>query len=97
MRWLLACLIAFSLLSAAPTLAPAGDQDRARDAVQAGEARPLGAILRGVRGRYPGRLLDADLMRRRGVLIYRLRILRPDDRVTVLIVDAKSGQVLRER
>ena len=92
--------IMLGLLAAAPVErgASAQDHDRARGAVQAGQVRPLGDILAGVRGRYPGQLLDANLRQQgSGTWIYDVKILQPDGRVVALTVDARSGRVLRAR
>lgn len=75
----------------------ASDQDRAREAVQSGEAQPLGAILAQLRRRYPGRVLDADLNRQGGRLVYEIRLLDRGGRVTEVSVDARSGEVLQAR
>ncbi len=74
------------------------DHDRARAAVSAGRILPLQQILRRIRGRYPGRLLDAALARNnQGRSIYRLKLLAPNNRVQQLVVDAQSGRVLQSR
>ena len=73
--------------------ASAADQDRARDAVQAGQVRPLAAILPQVRNRFPGRMLDATLVQRGGGSFYVLKILGPNGQVSEVTVDAASGAV----
>ena len=74
------------------------DHDRARDAVGAGNVMPLQQILRRLQGQYPGRLLDADLRQDgQGRRIYHLKLLAPGDQVLVLVVDARTGQVLQSR
>lgn len=84
----------FAALPASPG-AVASEQDRARGAVEAGEVRPLGDILAGVRGKYPGRVLDADLREQgRGNWQYDIKILQSDGRVLRVAVDAKTGRVL---
>lgn len=89
-------LIAFALW--APPAWAAGDHDRARDAVQAGDALPLGQVLRQVRRDHPGRLLDATLRQGTGGrMIYELRILAPDGAVRRLSVDARNARVLGVR
>ncbi len=77
--------------------AMAQDQDRARDAVRAGQALPLGQILGQVMATCPGRFLDAGLRRGGSGLVYVIKILRPDGRVAKLVVDARSGAVRRGR
>jgi uncharacterized membrane protein YkoI len=73
--------------------ATARDHKRARDAVQAGQALPLGQILGQVMGQCPGRFLDAGLRQGGGGLVYVIKILRPGGRVAKLVVDAKSGAI----
>ncbi len=80
---------------AAPAIAQ--DHNRARDAVQAGQARPLGQILGYVMAQCPGQFLDARLRQGRGGLVYVIKILRPGGRVAKLVVDAKSGAIRRGR
>ena len=60
---------------AAPAMAR--DHNRARDAVQTGQARPLGQILDQVMNQCPGRFLDAGLRQGGGGLVYVIKILRP--------------------
>ena len=74
-----------------------GDQDRARDASRAGEVLPLETILRSVRKRYHGKLLDADLVRSGSGYVYLIKIIDDSDRVRILQVDARSGRVLGAR
>lgn len=84
----------FAALPAEPAAA-ASEQDRARGAVQSGEVRPLSDILAGVRSRYPGRVLDADLRQQgQDKWQYDIKILQTDGRVLGVAVDAKTGRVL---
>ncbi len=92
MRKVLA-VAAVALALAVPAVGQAQDHNRARTAVQAGEARPLGEIWGALRGRFPGRLLDAQL-RQGNTPVYALRILGADGQVRVVSVNARSGQVL---
>ncbi len=98
MRWILVGLLFATAGVAAPGAAIA-DHDRARDAVTAGEVRPLGAIMTQIGRRYPGRLLDARLGRRggNGPWIYHIKILDAKGAVMTLTVDGKSGRVLNVR
>ncbi len=98
MRWILVGLF-LSLAGGAAPGAALADHDRARDAVTAGEVRPLGAIMTQIGRRYPGRLLDARLGRRgkNGPWIYKIKILNSQGAVVALTVDGKSGRVLKVR
>lgn len=70
--------------------------DRARSAMEAGRIRPLANILAEVRGRYPGRLLDAELGQQGwdGRWQYDIRLLQTNGRVVAVTVDAETGQIL---
>ena len=89
-RRLLAVLV-LCLIAAFP--AAAAEQDRARDAVRDGQARPLAAILPQIRDRFPGRMLDARLVQRGGGSFYVLKILGTNGQVSEVTVDAASGAV----
>ncbi len=88
-------MVVAAMLALIPVLpAAAQDQDRARDAVRTGQARPLGQILGQVMSRCPGRFLDAWLSPGRGgSLVYVIKILRPGGRVAKVVVDARSGAI----
>jgi len=59
---------------------------------------PLDTVMSGLMSQYPGKPLDARGPMRRGAqLIYEIVWLTPDGRQIVVIVDARSGQVLRVR
>ncbi|MFZ1988548.1 MAG: PepSY domain-containing protein [Alphaproteobacteria bacterium] len=72
------------------------DHDEAREGVAEGRLIPLGEVIRIVKGRYPGELLDASLHELvPGQQVYRVLILMQDGRRIAVWVDARSGQVLR--
>lgn len=73
------------------------DQDRVRDAVRAGEVMPFDALRERLRKSHPGDVLELELERERGRWIYEVKLLQPDGRIVKLEVDARSGEVLRER
>jgi hypothetical protein len=59
---------------------------------------PLDTVMAGLMAQYPGKPLDARGPMRRGAqLIYEVVWLTPDGRQIVVIVDARSGNVLRVR
>ncbi|MEE8548373.1 MAG: peptidase, partial [Alphaproteobacteria bacterium] len=85
-------------LSAPPAVA--SDHDRARDAVRAGHVRPLSEILAGINRRFPGRVLDARLIRPGANSThwrYRVKLLNPEGRVILLTVNARTGKVMGVR
>ncbi|MDJ0893655.1 MAG: hypothetical protein QNJ92_00820 [Alphaproteobacteria bacterium] len=74
------------------------EQDRAKEAVRAGQIQPLPRILSSVKRQYRGQLSDARLEeRRRGsgsVWIYRIKWLTPENNLLAITVDARSGRIL---
>lgn len=89
-------LIAILLLLAAPAFADHHRQG-ARDAVAAGEIRPLGEVLATVSRSFPGRALDVRLGGGRGAWVYRVKVLAADGTVVSVTVDARSGRIVGVR
>ncbi len=73
------------------------EQDRARDAVRGGQARPLGEIIAGVRNVCPGTFLGASLQRQGQGYLYRVQILTPSGRRITFLVDAGTGAIVSGR
>lgn len=83
-------------LSSVPSSAFSGsEQDSARQAVESGEIRSLKDILRQVKPQLDGRVLDTQLNDAGGNWIYRVKVLGRDGRVRILMIDARSGQILQ--
>jgi uncharacterized membrane protein YkoI len=85
---LVACLLA---LGTSPGLADS-DQDAARHAFETGKALPFERILDRARREHPGRLLEAEIEKEGGRLVYELRILAPDGRIGEWRYDARTGE-----
>ena len=79
---------------AAPAPARADDQDRARQAVERGEIRPLDEVLKAARSAVPGEVVKLDLKRDDGRWLYELKILTPEGRRHDVKIDAASLKVL---
>ena len=80
---------------AGPSVAQS-DQQRAREAMQAGRIRPLQDILLQVSRQVAGRVLNAWLEEgAAGAWIYRLKLLDPRGNIVGVVVDARSGQILQ--
>jgi uncharacterized membrane protein YkoI len=71
------------------------DSHRARDGVSSGSILPLATILRRLDSGFAGRLIDADLKRRGGRVIYELQIVTPAGRVLEVDVDAATARVVK--
>lgn len=94
-------LVAWALGLAALTGVPAAmardDHERAREAVQSGQALPLRSILETLERTHPGRVLEVELERHRDQWIYEVKLLQADGRLIKLRVDAKTAEVLQRR
>lgn len=94
---LVLALLAALAVSAADVPAVGQNHERARSAVQAGEAKPLGKVLGAIARRYPGRALDAQLDEQGDRLVYRIKWLARDGKVWEIVADARSGKILSAR
>ncbi len=97
MRLFLAMLILLTSLAAGhPAEAKTkNEQQRAREAVESGEVIPLNKIVRKLKRRGDGRLLDAELQEvGPGRWIYNLKVLDENGNVADVIVDGGSGEIL---
>lgn len=90
---------ALAVAAATPALADRGrgrhgDHDEARAAVEAREALPLTRILEIARRTVPGEIVEVELERDHGRLIYEVEVLTRTGRVRKVEIDAQSGRVL---
>ena len=91
---LLAALLALPLSGLARSET---DQDRARAALQAGEILPLATILARLAQTQPGQVLEVELERKEGRWLYEIKLLQPGGSLLKLELDARSGEVLRQK
>lgn len=61
------------------------------------DEQPLGAVLRAIGQRYPGRALDARRIERDGRALYRIKWLGDDGKVREITADARTGDILSVR
>ncbi len=94
---LLPALLALPLNSSARGGREGHDHDRARAALQAGEILPLPTIMARVAQSYPGHVLEVELEREDERWIYEFKILQPSGGLLKLEIDAKSGDVMRQK
>jgi uncharacterized membrane protein YkoI len=64
---------------------------------QARNVEPLGAVLKRIEQRFPGRALDARLNEREDPPVYRVKWLGDDGKVREVTADARSGRILDVR
>ncbi len=92
-RTLIAACLTAAVAGPAGPAAAAGclSPDEARRAVASGEALRLGEVA----GLVGGDIVSAELCDRGGRLVYRLAVIRGGGKVVTVVVDARTGQVLR--
>lgn len=105
MRYFSALLLSVFLLfgatgHAAPVLAAGAevelDQNAAREALESKQVLPLEQIIKHMRQSHKGEVLNARLMRVDGkLLVYRIKLLTPAGKVTLVTLNARTGQLLR--
>lgn len=69
-------------------------QDYARDAVSAGKAVSLSSLLPDLEERATGEVIDAELLDVQGILVYAVKVLRPNGQVTQEYYYAQSGRFI---
>jgi uncharacterized membrane protein YkoI len=89
------------MLTQAPPLAYADDglvaepdQERARRALEQGEARPLAEILQIVGYRIDGEIVETEIERKDGVWVYEIKYVSRSGRMTEIYVNALSGRTI---
>lgn len=81
-----------SVLEEAPTKGLEQSESDVLAAVEAGKAVPLSSLMPDVRTRTGGQIINAELVQAGGSLLYAVRVLAPDGRVSTEYYDARSGQ-----
>lgn len=71
-----------------------GDHDDAREAYEQGEALPLAQILPLALRAVPGEVLEVELEREHGALVYEIEILARNGRVRKVTLNARTGAIL---
>lgn len=93
-------LFGICLFSAAALFPPQAradhDHDRARHAVERGEALPLADILERVRPQLGGEVIGVSFERESGRWIYEFRVIAPAGRLLEVHVDAATAQVIKQ-
>ena len=79
-----------------PATAKDLDHDDAREMVQSGDIMPLETLLNQVGKSHPGKVLEVEMERKRGRVIYELEVLDKDGQVWELRFDAASGRLLKQ-
>ncbi len=74
-----------------------GDHERALQAVQSGQVMPLAKVLALVEKAHPGQVLEVALEHEKQQWHYEIKLLQPDGRLMKLLVDARTGEVLKRK
>ena len=70
------------------------DDARIRAAVKSGQAEPLKNILAAVRQHYPGEVVRIRLTGQGDKLLYKIRMIDPNNKLIDISVDAKTSRVV---
>lgn len=82
-------------MMAGPADASRSDHEQARRAVEAGEIMPLRSLLDAIESDYPGQVVEVELEDEDGLLVYEIKVLQASGQRLKLILDARTGDVLR--
>jgi len=93
--WLCAVTLV-SGLSITPS-AGRGDQDEARQAVEAGRIRPLAEIMRKVRGKLPGEVVHTKLENKGDAWLYEFRVINGSGQMFDVHVNGQNGEIMSVR
>ena len=95
MMWLFPALVAGTIsyqVSASDDL----DQAEIRELVRQGEIMPLETILAQLPAADFGKLIDLEVERENGVVVYEFEFLRTDGSIVEVEVDARNGKILEQ-
>jgi uncharacterized membrane protein YkoI len=71
------------------------DHERARRALEEGQARPLAEILARVRDRLGGDVVGVEFDRKKGRYIYEFKVVAPGGRLRAVYVDAMTAEIVK--
>jgi uncharacterized membrane protein YkoI len=74
-----------------------GDHEAARAALARGEVLPLSRIMAIVAQQSPGDILEVELDRENGVIVYEFKILTRAGKVYEVHVDARTGALIKDK
>lgn len=80
--------------SVSPVIAD-DDHLQARRLVESGEVLPLQTILDKYRTDYPGRVIEVELEKKHGKIIYEIEIIDDSGEVRELYINASNGELLK--
>jgi len=90
-------LVAFMLLSPVQVALADDDHIEARHLLETGEILPLEVILKNIREKFPGKILDIELEREDQQIVYEVEILGEDGVVKEVYINARTGKVISSK
>jgi len=95
-RLLTLALLALLVLPLSIKVAMADDDEwrKLHRAVQAGEIKPLGEIMDSLQQDWIGDVIDVDIEKDDGKVLYEIELLGPEGQVVEFEIDAQTGEVL---
>lgn len=73
------------------------DHEKARKLVQSGVILPLERVLAGHQRVREGRILEVELEKKHGILVYEIEVMDEQGRVMEFTFDAKTGHLRQEK
>ncbi len=74
-----------------------GDHDEAKRLLESGDILSLEVILEKLRPLYPGKILEVELEKESNLIVYEVEIVGDDGVVHEIYIDAKTGDILRDK
>ncbi len=90
-------LLSFMMLSHSQVAMADDDYIEAKRLYDSGEILSLEIILKNVRQQFPGKVLEVELEKEDGQIVYEIEILNDNGVITEIYVDAKTGKLLLTR
>jgi uncharacterized membrane protein YkoI len=87
-------LVAIMILNPLYVALADDDSIEARRLLDTGEILPLEAILKNVRQIFPGKVLEVELEKEDGQIVYEIEILDGNGVIKEIYIDAKTGKLL---
>ena len=87
-------LLSFMMLSHSQVTIADDDYIEAKRLYDSGEILSLEVILKNVRQKFPGKVLEVELEKEDGQIVYEIEILNDNGVITEIYVDAKTGKLL---
>lgn len=94
---LLALIMVQALPCGLPPAMADDDHLEARRLVESGEVLSLQSILDKYRTDYPGRVIEVELEKKRGQIIYEIEIVDDGGEVRELHINARNGELLQDK